>query len=97
MTDDQKPLVIRAKDGTEIDLSEARTRIEMALDTVDPNGVLQSIVVTALENAEAILAALVAALSVPRRGAAQTIEMSDYRDGWNEHDDAVSKAAGVVE
>ena len=88
---------IKSKDGSVIDLGEVRGDAQLILTAPQPymyslREFSQARYVTAL------LDALEAALSVsPRDCEAQTIEMSDYKEGWNECRDEQRRRAGVIE
>ena len=84
---------IRCKNGDEIDLAKLRQRCEENVaDRSHPLGTI------ATREDLALLDALEAALSVsPRDCEAQTIEMSDYKEGWNECRDEQRRRIGVIE
>lgn len=92
MTADQKSrLVIRAKDGTEIDLDAVRVRFEEVVESY--RGSVARI--RANENL-AILDALVAALSDHPTGFPVDRHTVEFVAGWNARGKAARQAAGVV-
>lgn len=93
MHDDKKTIVIRTKDGKEIDLARMRRSLDLRAEFDGCFGRGGDDLIRGL------LDALEAVLSVSERAAdgQQTIEMSDYNDGWNECCERQRQAAGVVE
>lgn len=93
---------IRAKDGDEINLESLRQSLKFSNDVIVRGNHDASFVVAARIEAHIaanrLLDALEAALSVPKRDCeAQTIEMSDYKEGWNECRDEQRRRIGVIE
>lgn len=98
MTADQKSrLVIRAKDGTEIDLDAVRVRFEEVVESY--RGSVARIHATEKRRANenlAILDALVAALSDHPTGFPVDRHTVEFVAGWNARGKAARQAAGVV-